>query len=69
LVLDARDLEALMEREQRIADRIQEVMRTRMGAEATTQAGDILPQEIEQGEREAPAPGSPSRAKTPIRGD
>jgi voltage-gated potassium channel len=50
LVLDAHDLEALMDREQRIADRIQEVMRSRIAREQVTPGGDIAVEEMEQGE-------------------
>jgi voltage-gated potassium channel len=42
LVLDERDLEALMERERRIAERIQEVMRDRLGGGQGTPAGDMV---------------------------
>lgn len=52
LVLDAHDLEALMDREQRIADRIQEVMRSRIAREQVTPGGDIAAEEMEQGEAE-----------------
>jgi voltage-gated potassium channel len=50
LVLDAHDLEALMDREQRIADRIQEVMRDRIAREQLTPGGDIADEEMQQGE-------------------
>ncbi|MDO8533866.1 MAG: cyclic nucleotide-gated ion channel [Xanthobacteraceae bacterium] len=53
LVLDAHDLEALMDREQRIADRIQEVMRSRIAREQVTPGGDIAAEEMEQGEAES----------------
>lgn len=64
LVLDANDLDALMEREKRIAERIREVMRGRIG---DVQAGDILPQELAQGEFEARKTGSEPRARAPIK--
>ena len=47
LVLDAQDLEALMEREKRIAERIQEALR---GRDAHGKGGDIVASELEQGE-------------------
>jgi voltage-gated potassium channel len=47
LVLDAEDLRALMEREPRIAERINESMRIRGGYETITPKGDILADEIE----------------------
>ncbi len=55
LVLDAHDLEALMEREQRIADRIQEVMRDRIASDQITPTGDMAAGETEQGEKSRPA--------------
>ncbi len=53
LVLDAHDLEALMDREQRIAERIQEVMRSRVAREQVTPGGDIAAEEMQQGEAES----------------
>jgi voltage-gated potassium channel len=53
LVLDAQDLEALMEREQRIADRIREVMRERIKLERVGASGDVITEEIAQGETAA----------------
>jgi voltage-gated potassium channel len=47
LILDAQDLEALMEREKRIAERIQEALRGRDGHGT---GGDIVASELEQGE-------------------
>ncbi len=47
LILDAQDLEALMEREKRIAERIQEALRGRDGRGT---GGDIVASELEQGE-------------------
>jgi voltage-gated potassium channel len=46
LVLDARDLHDLMAREARIAERIQDVMRTRVGGELVTPKGDLVTEEI-----------------------
>jgi voltage-gated potassium channel len=47
LVLDAHDLHALMEREPRIADRIQAVVRSRVGREIVTSKGDLVSEELE----------------------
>jgi len=47
LILDAQDLEALMEREKRIAERIQEALRGRDGHGT---GSDIVASELEQGE-------------------
>lgn len=49
LILDAQDLEALMEREKRIADRIQEALR---GRSMHGRSGDIVAAEVERGEIE-----------------
>jgi len=45
LVLDAQDLHALMSREPRIAERVQDVVRKRMG-EPVTPKGDIAEGEV-----------------------
>jgi voltage-gated potassium channel len=50
LVLDAHDLHALMEREPRIAERIREVVRNRIGRDIVTPRGDIVIEEIEDAE-------------------
>ncbi|MEX2127284.1 MAG: cyclic nucleotide-gated ion channel [Xanthobacteraceae bacterium] len=47
LILDAQDLDALMEREQRIAERIRDAMRGRRGR---GKGGDIIASEMGQGE-------------------
>lgn len=47
LVLDAEDLRALMEREPRIAERINEIVRNRVGRERVTPTGDIVTEELE----------------------
>lgn len=47
LVLDAHDLHELMERNKGIADRIQEVARSRITHELVTPKGDIVTEEIE----------------------
>jgi voltage-gated potassium channel len=50
LVLDAHDLHALMEREPRIAERVREVVRSRIGRDIVTPRGDIVIEEIEDAE-------------------
>jgi voltage-gated potassium channel len=50
LVLDARDLHALMDREPRIAERICEVVRTRLGGDIVTPKGDLVVEELEEAE-------------------
>ena len=47
LVLDAQDLHALMEREPRVAERIRDVMRERLGGERLTPKGDLVAEELE----------------------
>jgi voltage-gated potassium channel len=47
LALDAHDLHALMEREPRIAERVREAVRTRLGADILTPKGDLVSDEIE----------------------
>ena len=47
LVLDAQDLHALMEREPRVADRIQDVIRERVGEERIGAKGDLVTEEVE----------------------
>ena len=47
LVLDARDLHALMDREKRIAERIREVARSRLDGEVLTSKGDLIIEELE----------------------
>jgi voltage-gated potassium channel len=53
LVLDGRDLHALMERDQRIAERVHEVARNRLKREVVTPKGDIISEEIEESETPA----------------
>jgi voltage-gated potassium channel len=48
LVLDAQDLHALMERDPRIAQRIKDVVATRVGREVLSRKGDIVAEEIEK---------------------
>jgi voltage-gated potassium channel len=50
LVLDAHDLHALMEREPRIAGRIRDVVRSRIGRDIVTPRGDMVTEEIEDAE-------------------
>ena len=50
LVLDAQDLHALMERDPRIAERIKEVVETRVGRDMVSPKGDIVAEEIENAE-------------------
>lgn len=47
LVLDAQDLQSLMERDTRIAERIREVARSRIKHELVTPKGDLVTEEIE----------------------
>jgi voltage-gated potassium channel len=54
LVLDAHDLHALMERELTIAERIREVVRTRLGRDLVTPRGDLVVEELD-GEHGPPA--------------
>ena len=46
LVLDAQDLHALMSRDPRIAARVKDVVRTRVGGEIISPKGDIVAEEI-----------------------
>jgi voltage-gated potassium channel len=48
LALDARDLHALMEREPRMAERIHEVVRSRLGRDIVTPKGDLVTEELEE---------------------
>jgi voltage-gated potassium channel len=52
LVLDARDLHALMDRNPRIAERLHAVARERLGKELVTPRGDLITEEIAEGEHE-----------------
>jgi voltage-gated potassium channel len=47
LVLAADDLHALMQRDERIAERIREVARDRVGREVVTPQGDIIKEEMD----------------------
>ena len=55
LVLDSHDLHALMTREPRVAARIREMIKQRVGRELVSERGDIVTEEIEEGEAESPA--------------
>jgi voltage-gated potassium channel len=57
LVLDAHDLHALMEREPRVAARMREMIKQRLGGDLVSERGDIVTEELEEGEGENP-PGS-----------
>jgi voltage-gated potassium channel len=52
LVLDAHDLHALMEREPRVAARMHEMIRQKLGHAAVGPRGDIVTEELEDGETE-----------------
>jgi voltage-gated potassium channel len=54
LVLDAHDLHALMEREPRVAARMKEMIKQRLGGELLTERGDIVTEEIEEDELARP---------------
>ena len=54
LVLDAHDLHALMERAPRLAARMREMVKQRIGGEVITARGDIVTEELEEGEMEPP---------------
>jgi len=55
LVLDARDLHALMKREPQVAERIREVVRDRIGRDVITPQGDVIAEEIEEAEDQGSA--------------
>jgi len=48
LVLDARDFNALLHREPRIAERVHAIMRDRVGEERVTPRGDLITEELEE---------------------
>jgi voltage-gated potassium channel len=52
LVLDAHDLHALMERAPRVAARMHEMVKQRVGGEVVGARGDIVTEELEEGEVE-----------------
>ena len=54
LVLDGHDLHALMEREPRVAARMREMIKARLGREVVGERGDIVTEEIAEGEAEQP---------------
>jgi voltage-gated potassium channel len=49
-VLDAHDLHALMERAPRIAARMREMVKQRVGGDVVSARGDIVTEELEEGE-------------------
>jgi voltage-gated potassium channel len=51
LVLDGHDLRALMTRDSRVATRMREMVKHRLGREVVSERGDIVTEEIEEGER------------------
>ncbi|MFL9825228.1 cyclic nucleotide-gated ion channel [Rhodoplanes sp. SY1] len=55
LVLDGGDLRRLMDRDPRLADRIHEVVRERVGADIVGKRGDLVGEEIAQGQERTPA--------------
>lgn len=55
LLLDAQDLRTLMDQEPRIAERVHAVVRTRLGRELVTPKGDMVTEELEEGEIELQA--------------
>jgi voltage-gated potassium channel len=57
LVLDAHDLHVLMDREPRIAERICEMARIRLGGEVVTPKGDLVAEELEKAETPRPIGG------------
>ena len=57
LVLDARDLHALMERAPRLAERLHAAARERLGKELITSRGDLITEEIADGEGDDPPGG------------
>ena len=57
LVLDARDLHALMERAPRVAERLHAAARERLGKELVTPRGDLITEEIVEGEGDDPSAG------------
>src|SRR5262245_3517081 len=50
LVLEARDFHALMDRDPRLSKRIHEVVRSRLGQEIVSPRGDLVTEEVEDGE-------------------
>jgi voltage-gated potassium channel len=57
LVLDARDLRALMDRDRRIAGRVREMARGRLKRELVTPKGDLVTEELEADEAPPPESG------------
>jgi voltage-gated potassium channel len=61
LVLDAQDLHALMDRDPRVANRIREVVRSRIGRDIVSPRGDVITEELEEAETLEPAHGGRAR--------
>jgi voltage-gated potassium channel len=55
LVLDAHDLHALMDREPRIAERMREMARNRLGSELVSSKGDLVTEELDERRDKPPA--------------
>ena len=62
LMLEARDLHVLMDREPRIAEHIREIARTRLGGDVVTRKGDLVMEELEEAETLDQSADSPSRS-------
>jgi voltage-gated potassium channel len=59
LALDAHDLHALMDREPRVAERIREVVRNRIGRDIVSPQGDVVSEELEGAESLDPTATGP----------
>jgi len=59
LALDAHDLHALMDRDPRVAQRIHEVVRHRLGRDIVTPHGDVVSEELDEFEPPADNPERP----------
>jgi voltage-gated potassium channel len=63
LVLDARDFRTLVSAQPDLAQRIGDVVKQRTGHEPLTPEGDLISEEIADGEKAAPDPDSPRKPK------
>jgi hypothetical protein len=54
-MLDAHDLHVLMDREPRIAERIHEVARSRLGGDVISPKGDLVAEELEDADTVEPS--------------
>jgi hypothetical protein len=54
-MLDAHDLHVLMDREPRIAERIHEVARSRLGGDVISPKGDLVADELEDADTVEPS--------------